>query len=706
MSFSSAPVRPRLVATLGMFGILFAVHLMASTSSGQLKEVTSVEGITEYSLPNGMQVLLFPDPSKPTFTVNVTYRVGSRHEGRGEAGMAHLLEHMVFKGTPTYPNIWGALEDHGASFNGTTWLDRTNYYETMPAPDKATADKNLRFALQMEADRMINSDIAQEELDKEMSVVRNEFEMGENNPTSVLGERMVSAAFLWHNYGKSTIGNRSDIERVPAESLKKFYKKYYQPDNATLLVAGKFDPQLVRQLIEEKFGSIPRPERKLDSTYTEEPAQDGDRLVRLYRTGDVAVVGLVYHVPAGPHEDFAAVEIFEDLLTDQPAGRVYRGVVANGLASDIGGMVFKLAEPGLVEILAEVAEGQTPEEVLAAMTDIIEGFGDSVIKEEDVKLSIARQTKAIKLAMTDSKRIGIRLSESIAQGDWRLFFLHRDRLEKVTAADVKRVAQNYFIESNRTAGIFIPTDEPKRATIPGAPDVAALVEGYKGRGEISQGEELKPDVAYIESRIKRMDLTDGIKMAILPMETRGDSVRASFRFHYGSEGTLTGRTTAASFVPSMMMRGTKRLDFEALQNEIDGLESRISVGGSSEPGTFTASIQSDRAHFADAVKLLGEMLKTPAFSEEEFLIVKKQVQSSIEQGMSDPQRLGMQELSRALRPWPKDSIHYVQTFEEQLAEVKELSIDDVSKIYDEFFSANKGEIAIVGDFDPMRSSHC
>ena len=209
----------------------------ASASLPIPEKVTEAEGITEYKLANGLRVLLFPDPSKQTVTVNITYLVGSRHEGYGETGMSHLLEHMVFKGTKEkHKEVAKEISDHGAQFNGTTWLDRTNYFETF-----AATDENLDWALDMEADRMINSRIAKSELETEMTVVRNEFERGENDPGSVLMERIVSTAFLWHNYGNSTIGARSDIEKVPIENLQAYYRKYYQPDNAVLLVAGKFD---------------------------------------------------------------------------------------------------------------------------------------------------------------------------------------------------------------------------------------------------------------------------------------------------------------------------------------------------------------------------------------------------------------------------------------------------------------------------------
>ncbi len=182
-----------------------------------VQQLTSVEGITEYRLANGLRVLLFPDPSKPTITVNVTVLVGSGSEGYGEKGMAHLLEHMVFKGTPRHPNIPKELNEHGARPNGTTSFDRTNYYETFSA-----SDENLHWALDMEADRLMNSFIARKDLDTEMTVVRNEWEASENFPQAVLQKRILAAAYEWHNYGHIVIGARSDIEKVPIERLQAF----------------------------------------------------------------------------------------------------------------------------------------------------------------------------------------------------------------------------------------------------------------------------------------------------------------------------------------------------------------------------------------------------------------------------------------------------------------------------------------------------
>src|ERR1700733_9752748 len=300
----------------------FALSAWSQTLPQGVQKVTSVEGITEYSLPNGLRVLLFPDQSQPKITVNITYLVGSRLEGYGETGMAHLLEHMMFKGSPNHRNVLKLLEARGGQANGSTSFDRTNYFETLPA-----SQENLDWALDLESDRMIHAMVSPDDLKTEFSVVRNEFESGENHPENILDERIMETAFLWHNYGKPTIGSRADIERVPVPALRAFYEKYYQPDDAVLIISGKYDDAAALASIERTFGAIPRPARKLSDSYSVEPAQDGERTVTLRRTGDVSVIGLGYHAVAGSSPDFPAVEAAIDVLTREPSGRLYKKIV-------------------------------------------------------------------------------------------------------------------------------------------------------------------------------------------------------------------------------------------------------------------------------------------------------------------------------------------------------------------------------------------
>jgi zinc protease len=242
------PIMPNLLNKLKVFktlavslccltGLLTDAYANPAPNVNALTQYATVADITEYRLANGLTVLLLPDETKPLMTINMTYRVGSKHENYGETGMAHLLEHLMFKGTPSIPKLSEEMSRRGFKMNGTTYFDRTNYYETF------SADPNhLAWAIQMEADRMVHSFIAQKDLDSEMNVVWDELRRGENNPDRVLGQRMMSTAFDWHNYGKSTIGAPSDLEQVSIEKLHAFYQRYYQPDNAVLIVAGRIDP--------------------------------------------------------------------------------------------------------------------------------------------------------------------------------------------------------------------------------------------------------------------------------------------------------------------------------------------------------------------------------------------------------------------------------------------------------------------------------
>ncbi len=304
----------RTSALIPCFVLLAGLAVCQTLPTGVQKKAT-LGGVTEYDFPNGLRVLLYPDAASPKVTINMTYLVGSRHEGYGETGMAHLLEHMNFIQTTNGREIKKEIVDRGASWNGSTSEDRTNYYETVPA-----TDDNLKWALGLEADRMVNVKMAKELLDTEMTVVRNEFERGENNGRSVLEERVAATAYLWHNYGKSTIGSREDIERVPIERLAAFYRKFYQPDNAVLVLAGRLDESKALAMVADTVGKVPRPARVLDQTYTVEPPQDGERFVELKRVGQDKEVLLAYHGPASGHPDSAVLQVLAGIMTGGGGG--------------------------------------------------------------------------------------------------------------------------------------------------------------------------------------------------------------------------------------------------------------------------------------------------------------------------------------------------------------------------------------------------
>ena len=669
------------------------------------EKVTSVEGITEYRLDNGLRVLLFPDPTRPKLTVNMTVLVGSRHEGYGETGMAHLLEHMLFKGTSTHPDIPGAMKQRGAQFNGSTWLDRTNYYETLPS-----SDENLEFAIRLEADRMIHSPIKAEDLATEFSVVRNEFESGENSPEGILDQRMKAVAFEWHNYGKSTIGNRTDIERVPVDNLRAFYQTYYQPDNAVVVVAGRFDEKKALGLIEKYFGAIPRPDRKLRSTYTEEPAQDGERLVTLRRVGSVGLVGVVYHIPAGPHPEFPALEILAEILASEPSGRLYQALVETRLATSVSAGAQPLHDPGTLDIMAEVDTKQQAglEKVRDAIFSVLEKLVQQGVRQEEVDRARQSILKNRELSLHEPNRIAIELSEWAAQGDWRLFFLHRDRLEKVTPKDVREAAGKYLTASNRTIGYFLPTTHPERTPIPTTPDLAAELKGYKGRAVESAGESFDVAAEAIEARVLRPDPINGVKLALLPKKNRGTAVMMRLTLHYGNAENLKGFNEAASLLPELMSRGTKSMTRQQIEDALDKNFARLGGGSrgtmrlpaSGGPGMLSFSLETKRANLPTVLEILRQILREPSLPANEFEVLKREAITATEQGLTDPMRLAFNRFQRSISPYPSDDIRYVPTLDERLNRLRSITLEKVRDLYRNYIGAEHGELVVVGDFEP------
>ncbi len=656
----------------------------------------SVEGVTEYFLANGLQVLLFPDPSKQTITVNITYKVGSRHESYGETGMAHLLEHLVFKGTPRHPNIPAELTAHGARANGTTWFDRTNYFETFSA-----TEENLRWALDLEADRMVNSFIAEKDLESEMTVVRNEFESGENNPFRILMQRVLSTAYLWHNYGNSTIGARADIEEVPIERLQAFYKKYYQPDNAVLMVAGKIDERKTIWMVHEYFSPIPKPDRYLYPTYTVEPVQDGERHVTLRRVGDIQLASACYHIPAGSHPDAAACELLVSILTNEPSGRLYKALVETKKAASVGGFCFILKEPGVAYLYTEIRKESSFEAANKVFLQTLDNFASQAPTAEELERARNKKLKDLELMFRNTEQVGTVVSEYIGMGDWRLGYIYRDNIKKVTVEDLRRVASAYFKVSNRTTGRFIPESKPDRAEIPSAPDVSALVKDYKGEGPIAQGEEFDPSPANIESRTHRYHSAKGkFQCAFLPKLTKGNVVNASIALRLGSLESLKGKKEISKFTAGMLDQGTVSRSKQQIKDELDILKARVTISGSG--ANVNVSIQSTREHFPAVMKLVADMLKNPAFREKEFLELKESVLASLEQNRSEPQALARMALQRHLSPYAKDDVRYVKTIEEEIAHSKAVKLEDCKKFHKQFYGATNATIAVVGDFDEIQ----
>ncbi len=654
--------------------------------------MTCVEGLTEYRLANGLRAVVFSDTSKTTITVNITYLAGSRQENYGESGMAHLIEHLMSFGSPKYPDAKREQNEHGATRNASTSFDRTNYYETFPA-----SDANLDWALDLEADRMLNALVTKESLASQMSVVRNEYESGENSPARVLQERVYSTAFLWHNYGRSTIGSRSDIENVPIERLQEFYKRYYRPDNAVIVIAGKLDEAATVRLLAAKFSAVRAPSALIPATYTAEPVQDGERFVALRRAGDVQLAVAGYHVPATSHPDNALMEVLNAVLTSGPSSRLQKALVETKKASSVGGNVSQLREPGLATFSATVRKDASLDVAKDAMLAVLDGLAANPVTPAEVERAKAQLLSATDLQLANSTSLAMSLTEWSAAGDWRLVFLFRDRIRQATAAEVQRVALLYLKPSNRTLGIFQPEDNLQRSEIPAAPDPAAILHDYKGDPALAAGEVFELSTANIESRLVRSRLPNGMRVALLPKKNRGGAVSAVIRLNYGDTASLKDTFAASTLARGILMRGTSAHTKQQLQDEMTRLKLQMTVAGGA--GITTVTLQTVGANLEPALRLAAEVLRQPAFPADEFEQLRLAQLASLEASRTEPTTVAPNELARLLNPYPATDPRYVPTADEAAAALKAATLDAAKQFYNDFYGASNGEVVIAGDMD-------
>jgi zinc protease len=666
--------------------------LSAHGASTVPKFVTEVEGIQEYRLANGLQVLLFPDASKPTITVNVTYHVGSRMENYGETGMAHLLEHLMFRRTSHRASVEADLSGHGMSYEGQTNEDRTNYYETFPA-DAA----QLSWALALEAERMTGTTIAATELTPEMTVVRNEMESGENDPINMLLQKTTAVAYEWHNYGKSTIGARSDVENVNVDHLRAFYRKYYQPDNATLIVAGAFDVAKTLQTIGADFEVIPKPARVLQPTYTVEPVQEGEREVTLRRVGSVKALVAAYHVPSSTSDSAAAFEVIVSALADAPSGRLHKRLVEGGKATQIEGWVDQKAEPRLVYFLAVLKTDDALVEAQATLLSTIEGLNGEPITPVELGRAQKRWDKWFRQLFADPERLCVTLSESIAAGDWRLLFMLRDRVKNITVEQVNERAQAWFKSSNRTLGRFIPEATPSRVPLAVLTTAQEALKDWHPGSAVAAGEFFDASPANLDARTHLLTLPCGLQVAFLPKKTRGETIKVQLNMHFGTQMDLERERVAGELVPRLLTLGTASKTREQIQDGFDAIGTEWSVEGNAWGAS--ARLSTTRPQLATALNLLADVLRHPSFPAGEFEQLIRQQSAHVEAAATDPGSIAWRMLARSVRPYTESDVRYTPTFDEQTHLLKSASRESVVKFYERFWGANTAQLAIVGDFD-------
>jgi zinc protease len=689
-----------IAAALGLSGPAFLPVHMVSAHAREVaapKKIHVVEGITEYRLANGMKVILAPDAANDLVTVNVTYMVGSRHEGYGETGMAHLLEHLIFKGTPKTPDPKVEFQKRGMNWNGTTNQDRTDYFASFK-----TSQDNLTWYINWQADAMTNSFIAKKDLDSEMTVVRNELEQRENNPVAAMFARMDASAFMWHNYGKSTIGAQSDIEQVDISNLQSFYRRFYRPDNAVILVAGKFDAALTLQTIQAAFGGIAKPPTPVAKTYTVDSTQDGERSAVLRRASPVQFVAASYHVPPALHPDSVPLELLALVLGDQPSGRLHKALVETKEAQAAFASTWGRREAGTFYVGTVLGPNDEAAPRMQKMLDIAENLAKQPVTQEEFDRAKAKMQKSLELAFANAAAVAAGAIQMEVMGDWRSVFVRRDRVAMATLDDVNRVAKTYLLRDNRTTGHLIPTESPARAPKPSLTAAEDYLKGFalKETGETS----VEFDFGY--DNLKKMAVVGktpgGVDVSVLNKPVRGDLVTLSMTLkladlpslsQIGMEGQFALQTAG-----SMLKRGTTKLTRQQIDDTIVKLGANVDAGVGAQAGYLNITVKKDK--FEETLRFAAHLLKDSTFPDKELQEIRAQAVKGIEGQMADKASQANNRWQRYGNPYTKGDPRYVPTLEESLASIKAVTQADMVALYKRFAGARTALVGVVGPIDP------
>lgn len=662
---------------------------MASTSSvSDIELVAEEAGIQEYRLPNGLKLLLVENQSAPVVTVQVVYRVGSRNEAVGHTGSTHFLEHMLFRGTPSFNKSKGTqiaqvLNKIGANFNATTWLDRTTYYETVPS-------NHLELALQIESERMQHAWIRDKDRQAEMTVVRNELERDENEPDSIMWKHLFAHAYVAHPYHHPTIGWNSDVEGVPTSRLRQFYKEFYHPNNASLILVGDFKTDQALDLVNQYFGSIPSSPKPIPEMYTSEFPQQGERRFTIRRPGQLGLVQMAWHVPPVEHADSHALDVLQDVLSEGVNSRLYQGLVEKHLAVYAGAYNLQLKDPGIFIASAKLSSESSHEQVEAAIDAVIKEIQTNPPDERELS-RIKNQTRAsFSYQRHGTHQLATMLGEFEASSSWKCMVHYLDLLDRVTPADVQRVANTYLHNDNRTVGWFIPeaaqtVDVNQRMhVLPESPKpVPKSKQAAKrgGRSGITRQTFGKNEQGILLAQENHLDKTVAIQ----------GKIRAGQIFNPVQASAL------AQLTAGMLKKGTTKHNKLELADALAQMGSSLDFRLGTDSVSFSIRCLSE--HLEETLALLREILREPKFPKDEFDKLKKQRIDRLKQRLDSTDAMAYDLLYRAL--YPAGHFHYQPEVAELIAQTEAATLEQIEAFYAEHYGSGHMTVAGVGDLDPI-----
>jgi zinc protease len=690
--------------------ILFLVCVLSCLSGraadlvlpANVEHVETFRGVAQYRLKsNGMTILLLPNHASPVFTFMVVYHVGSRNEAPGNTGSAHLLEHMIFnKSTENFGKANGhktfqeVLFEAGADYsstNMTTWNDRMTGYSTLPA------DK-LELAMKIEADRLGRGLILDSERQLEMSVVRNEYEIGENNPSQALYKQVVGAAIQAHPYHWDTIGYRSDIEGVSTEKLREHYKAFFHPNNADAILVGDFDPAAALALFDREFGGFKKSEKPIPQVITVEPPQEGERRVAVRRPGTVGLVQIGYIRPGALHPDFHAIEVLSAILGSGVNSRLYQALVETELATGVSADNFTLRDPFPLLIEATAAPGKSHADVEAAIKAAVAKVVAEGVTAEEVQRAQSQIEVSVIRSRDGAYAFASTMGEAVASADWKWFLTYVDRIKAVTPADVQRVAAAYLVPDHATVGWFVPTEKAAPvapAATPVAPAVAATPEPVKpATSAIASGAPAKAAASTFAARTTRHVLKNGVVLDVVE-DHANPTVAIRGLVLAGDATEPAGRRALPDLVARMLQRGTTKRTKEEIGALLDG------VGASRAYGTnlLEAPLQLNglARDLPLLLEILGEELGSPAFSADEFAKAKAEAKTAYLRLDDNTSARAIQRLSQLALP--ENHPYRGPSNDVLLASLEAITVDDVKEFHRSHYVGSGLILAVVGDVD-------
>ncbi len=686
----------------------FVLLLFSGTAYGQdgFTKVKEMGGIEEFRLnSNDLGVLLLEEHSAPVLTFMVTYNVGSRNEVTGTTGATHLLEHLMFKGTDKYNREDGTgmdalLQNRGALLNATTWLDRTNYYENLPS-------EHLELVVDIEADRMRNLRLREEDRRPEMTVVRNEFERGENSPFSALNKQIWASAIIAHPYHHSTIGWKSDIEGVPIEKLREFYNTYYWPNNATVTVIGDFEKTEALELIKKYYGSIPSSPNPIPKVYTEEPEQQGPRRVQLKRPGQLGVVGMGFKAPEGSHENYPALSVLDNILTNGKTSRLYQSLVDAGKATNVFDFYFPFKDPSLFVTYAFLSPGATHSEVEQLLWKQINDIKENGVTQSEVDRAINQITAETAFDRDGSFSIASQINEAIAMGDWTFYVRYPEEVKSVTPEQVQQAVKTYFVENKSTTGYFIP-EKPGGDSQPTASSSSRSNKELQDKlyyrdhdfeaTNSTESNNFKSDRVASEntdlsSQIYKTKIGD---IELYSMSTGvKDVITIKGSLAAGDWYSPDSNTMIADMTGNMLDKGTLDKEKFKIAEELENLGANINFSVDSHSLTFNAKCLTN--DLPKVMSLLAEQLREPAFSSSELEKLQIQRKGSFQRSLENTGYMAQSTLTQLI--YPKTHPNHQASVEQIIQDIDEVTVEDLKTFHKKHYGTNSLQIVAVGDLE-------